>query len=241
MRSSETNISPLPVSNRTRRQQWNKDVFRHLREASVFILGTGDLVHNRYMANYTEDRNRCNWANGSELMARYHDEEWGVPQFDDQKLFEYLVLETMQAGLSWSTVLNKREHFRRAFLEFDFNKLSELPDEQVGVWMEDPSIIRNTAKLRAVIKNAKAFVRIQAEFGTFAKYQWSFVNGKPVDGGWLSDADLPATTELSNNFARDLKKRGFSFIGPTTCYAHMQATGMVNDHVISCWRNGNPP
>jgi DNA-3-methyladenine glycosylase I len=172
-------------------------------------------------------------------MARYHDEEWGTPLHDDAKLFEFLLLETMQAGLSWSTVLNRREHFRRAFSEFDVLHLSGLGQEQIDLWMTDPLLIRNLAKLKAVIANAKAFRRIQQEFGSFDSYQWAFVDGKPIVGGWEEPAELPATTELSEKFCKDLKRRGFTFIGPTTSYAHMQATGMVNDHVKTCWKHAS--
>jgi DNA-3-methyladenine glycosylase I len=170
-------------------------------------------------------------------MARYHDEEWGTPVHDDVKLFEFLLLETMQAGLSWSTILNRRENFRRAFRNFDVILLSELGSDQVEEWMQDTTLIRNAAKLRAVITNAKAFIRIQSEFGTFDKYQWNFVDGSPLVGRWESEQDLPASTEPAVKFSKDLKRRGFAFIGPTTCYAHMQATGMVNDHVQNCWRS----
>jgi DNA-3-methyladenine glycosylase I len=188
------------------------------------------------MTGTETDRNRCRWANGSELMARYHDEEWGDPLHDDVKLFEFLLLETMQAGLSWSTVLNRREDFRRAFLSFDVHALSELGPSKIDDWMTDQTIIRNGAKLRAVITNARAFLRIQSEYGSFDKYQWEFVNGAPLIGGWERESDLPASTDLAVRFSKDLKRRGFSFIGPTTCYAHMQATGMVNDHVATCWK-----
>jgi DNA-3-methyladenine glycosylase I len=187
--------------------------------------------------SYCDDgKIRCNWATGSELMAQYHDEEWGVPLHDDARLFEYLTLETMQAGLSWSTILNRREAFRRAFFDFDLDLLASKGQDQVELWMEDTGIIRNQAKLKAIITNAAAFQKIQSEFGSFAGYQWRFVDGVPLVGGWAKDSELPAVTELSHNFAKDLKRRGFAFIGPTTCYAHMQATGMVDDHLATCWR-----
>jgi len=169
-------------------------------------------------------------------MARYHDEEWGDPIHDDTKLFEFLTLETMQAGLSWATVLARREGFRTAFFDFDLDILSTREPGQIDIWMTDPSIIRNVAKLKAVITNAQAFRRIQAEFESFDTYQWDFVNGQPIVGGWSSVAELPSLTDLALRFSKDLKRRGFTFIGPTTCYAHMQATGMVNDHVLGCWK-----
>ena len=184
---------------------------------------------------------RCSWANGSVLMAKYHDEEWGEPLHDDIKLFEFLILETMQAGLSWSTILKRREDFRRAFKMFDVAALAQCAPEQVEEWMKDETIIRNLAKLRAIITNAKAFMRIQLEFGTFDAYQWQFVGGEPLIGKWETENDLPAATDLASKFSKDLKKRGFAFIGPTTCYAHMQATGMVNDHVKRCWKSVHAP
>jgi DNA-3-methyladenine glycosylase I len=169
------------------------------------------------MTTFDPERERCVWATGTELMSRYHDEEWGHPLHDDSRLFEYLVLETMQAGLSWATILRRREEFRRAFFEFDLDVLSSRSSDQVDIWMEDTGVIRNRAKLKAIITNAIAFKNVQEEFGSFDTYQWSFVDGAPIVGGWATEADIPATTDLSMKFSTDLKRRGFSFIGATTC------------------------
>jgi DNA-3-methyladenine glycosylase I len=190
------------------------------------------------MSNVPNSVSRCGWANSSDIMAKYHDEEWGVPIHNDQKLFEYLILETMQAGLSWSIILKRREEFRRVFFDFDVEILSKIESQEIKTWMTNPGIIRNQAKLNAVVTNAKAFLRIQSEFGSFDNYQWSFVGGRPIVGGWVIESEIPGTTDLSIQFSKDLKRRGFAFIGPTTCYAHMQATGLVDDHIQSCWRQG---
>ena len=179
---------------------------------------------------------RCKWCVGIPIYEQYHDEEWGVPVFEDQKLFEFLILETFQAGLSWITVLKKRESFRRAFDDFDYKKVALYSEEKVQELLQDVGIIRNQLKIRAAISNALAFMEIQNEFGSFSKYIWQFVDGKPIINNIKSVSDIQATTPLSDAISKDLKKRGFKFVGSTVIYAHMQATGMVNDHVQDCWK-----
>ena len=180
---------------------------------------------------------RCSWVNvDNELMLEYHDREWGVPAHDDRKHFEFLVLEAAQAGLSWSIVLNKREGYRRAFSQFDPKKVARYSEAKIEKLTADASIIRNRLKIAAAVKNARAFLKVQEEFGSFDKYSWQFVNGRPRQNRWRSLRELPATTAESEAFSRDLKGRGFTFVGSTVIYAHMQAVGMVNDHFIDCFR-----
>jgi DNA-3-methyladenine glycosylase I len=179
--------------------------------------------------------NRCAWAQKNEIMAKYHDEEWGQPLHDDQKLFEFLILEGMQAGLSWQTILNKREEFRKAYADFDVEKVASYDQEKVEELMQNSGIIRNRLKIEASIGNAKHFLELVAEFGSFDKYIWSFVNYQPIVNQWKSITELPARTELSDQISADLKRRGFKFVGTTIVYAHMQATGMVNDHLVDCF------
>ncbi len=186
------------------------------------------------MANRNMD-NRCAWAQKNELMAKYHDEEWGKPLHDNQKLFEFLIMEGMQAGLSWQTILNKREAFRQAYDNFDVEKVSEYDREKVEELMLNSGIIRNRLKIEASITNAKHFIEVVAEFGSFDEYIWSFVNYQPIVNHWMAMNELPARTELSDKISIDLKRRGFKFVGSTIIYAHMQATGMVNDHLVSCF------
>lgn len=169
-------------------------------------------------------------------MIRYHDREWGVPVHDDRRLFEFLILEGAQAGLSWSTVLRKREAYRQAFSRFDPRKVARYSAARMRRLLADPGIIRNRAKIAAAVANARAFLAVQREFGTFDAYVWSFVGGRPVQNAWRRGARLPAATEVSHALSRDLQRRGFRFVGPTICYAFMQATGMVNDHTINCFR-----
>jgi DNA-3-methyladenine glycosylase I len=183
------------------------------------------------------DRTRCAWPAKDPLYVEYHDNEWGVPVYDDDKLFEFLILETFQAGLSWITVLRKRENFRKAFDNFDFIKIVKYDQNKFEELINNAGIIRNKLKIRATISNAQAFINIQKEFGSFSKYIWGFVNHKPISNNWKSMQEIPATTELSDKLSKDLKKRGFKFVGSTVIYAHMQATGMVNDHVMSCFRH----
>jgi DNA-3-methyladenine glycosylase I len=184
-----------------------------------------------------EDKmNRCAWTGANELMMAYHDTEWGVPLHDDQKLFEFLILEGMQAGLSWSTILNKRENFRRAFAEFDVEKVAHFGTREIDRLLQDAGIIRNRLKIEAAINNAQRCIEVQKEIGSFDAYIWGFVNGRPIQNGFKSLQEIPAETLLSDAISKDLKARGFKFVGSTIIYAHMQATGMVNDHTIDCFR-----
>lgn len=181
-------------------------------------------------------KKRCAWVTEDPLYIVYHDTEWGVPVHDDQKLFEFLTLETFQAGLSWLSVLCKRENFRKAFADFDVVEVADFDEERIEMLMSDAGIIRNRAKIHAAVTNAQAFIRAQEEFGSFDRYIWGFVGGKPLVNGHESIHELPASTEISDALSRDLKQRGFKFVGSTVVYAHMQATGMVNDHTIDCFR-----
>lgn len=178
---------------------------------------------------------RCKWCVGDALYEKYHDQEWGRPIYDDRKLFEFLLLETFQAGLSWITILRKRENFRKAFDDFDYEKIAAYDQEKVNALLEDAGIIRNRLKIYAAISNAQALIQIRQEFGTFSNYIWKFTGGKPIDNKVKSLSEIKATTSLSDEISKDLKKRGFKFVGSTVVYAHMQATGMVNDHVADCW------
>jgi len=182
------------------------------------------------------NQQRCSWAGHDPLYNDYHDKEWGVPLYDDQKLFEFLTLEAFQAGLSWIMVLRKRENFRIAFDGFDFNIVAPYGEDKVAALLQDKGIIRNNLKIRATINNAQAYLRIREEFGTFSNYIWGFVDSKPIQNEFTKPEELPAKTELSDKISADLKKRGFKFVGSTVIYAHMQATGMVNDHYIHCYR-----
>jgi DNA-3-methyladenine glycosylase I len=177
---------------------------------------------------------RCEWAEVSDLDRKYHDTEWGVPVHSDGELFEYLILEGAQAGLSWSTILKKREGYRLLFDQFDIEKISQYDQEKVEELMLDARIIRNRLKINSTITNAHAFIKVQKEFGSFSDYLWSYVNQTPIKNHWQSMSDVPATTELSDKLSKDLKKRGFKFVGSTICYAFLQATGVVNDHLVSC-------
>ena len=181
--------------------------------------------------------NRCNWAK-DEPNTTYHDKEWGRPQHDDTKLFEFLILEGAQAGLSWTTILKRRDGYRKAFSDFDVLKVSKYTQKRVGKLLQDESIIRNKLKVNSAINNAKQFLKVQSDFGSFDEYLWGFVNHKPIKNKFKKLSDLPAFTEISEKLSKDLKKRGFSFVGPTICYALMQATGMVNDHTIQCFMHG---
>lgn len=180
-------------------------------------------------------KQRCAWCEKDDLYRNYHDSEWGKPVYDDAAIFEFLILETFQAGLSWYTVLAKRENFRKAFDKFDVKKVANYSDTKLQILSEDAGIIRNKLKIKAAVSNAQAFIKVQEEFGTFSKYIWDFVGGKPIDNHPKSLKDVQATTEISDKLSKDLKKRGFKFVGSTVVYAHMQATGMVNDHVEECW------
>ena len=181
-------------------------------------------------------RVRCPWGDGDPLYVSYHDEEWGVPTHDDQKLFEMLILEGAQAGLSWITVLRKRESYRKSFSGFDPRRIARYSAKKVERLLGNDGIIRNRLKVESSIKNARAFVSVQSEFGTFDRYIWGFVDGRPTRNAWARMEDIPAQTKQSDTMSKDLKRRGFSFVGSTICYAFMQATGMVNDHLVGCFR-----
>jgi DNA-3-methyladenine glycosylase I len=184
-----------------------------------------------------ESKIRCAWCEKDDLYRDYHDNEWGNPVYDDDKLFEFLVLETFQAGLSWYTILKKRDNFRKAFDFFDYKKIANYNENKVTALLQDAGIIRNQLKIRGTIANAIAFIKVQEEFGSFSKYIWNFTGGKPIVNHYKTMKDLPATTPLSDAISKDLKKRGFKFfVGSTVVYAHMQATGMVDDHVADCWK-----
>ena len=178
---------------------------------------------------------RCAWCEKDDLYRAYHDNEWGKPVYDDKTFFEFLVLESFQAGLSWYTILNKRENFRKAFDDFNYIKIEKYDDGKVEELMQNAGIIRNRLKILATVNNARRFMEVQKEFGTFSEYIWSFVGGKPIVNQFSELKQVPATTEISDALAKDLKKRGFKFLGSTVVYAHMQATGMVNDHLQECW------
>lgn len=179
---------------------------------------------------------RCTWAGTDPLYCHYHDHEWGVPVHDDQRFFEFILLEGAQAGLSWITVLRKREAYRKAFAEFDSAKVAKFDQAKLAELMENKEIIRNRKKLESAINNARAFLRIQEKFGSFDAYIWRFVDGKPLKNRWKTAVDMPANTPLSDRLSKDLKQHGFSFVGSTICYSFMQATGMVNDHTTDCFR-----
>lgn len=183
-----------------------------------------------------DEKIRCGWCSSSDLYKKYHDEEWGVPVYDDQKLFEFLILETFQAGLSWITILRKRENFQLAFDDFDYKKVALYTEDKIQELLQDAGIIRNQLKIRAAVSNAITFMKVQQEFGSFSKYIWEFTEGKPIQNNRQSLQEVPSATPLSDEISKDLKKRGFKFVGSTVVYAHMQATGMVDDHVVNCWK-----
>jgi DNA-3-methyladenine glycosylase I len=179
---------------------------------------------------------RCPWPTKDELLIKYHDEEWGVPVHDDRKHFEFLVLDAFQAGLSWSTILNKRENFRKAFDDFDPEKIARYSARKIERLVEDAAIVRNRLKILSTISNAKAFLEVQEEFGSFDTFVWQFVDGRPRQNKWKTLKQLPAKTRQSDVMSRALRERGFKFVGSTICYAYMQAAGLVNDHIVSCYR-----
>jgi DNA-3-methyladenine glycosylase I len=184
----------------------------------------------------TKGKKRCEWSSVDDSMIQYHDEEWGVPVHDDRKLFEFLVLEGAQAGLSWLTILKRRDAYRRAFDNFDFSRVAKYNEEKIEVLLKDKGIIRNRLKIESAVTNASALIRVRKEFGSFDKYIWQFVDGKPINNRWKSLKQIPTKTDISDKMSKDLMKRGFKFVGSTICYSHMQATGMVNDHLTSCFR-----
>lgn len=183
-----------------------------------------------------EPLHKCSWCIGDPLYETYHDTEWGVPVYNDDTLFEFLILETFQAGLSWITILRKRENFRKAFDNFDYYKIANYGAAKINTLLQNTVIIRNKLKINATVRNAKAFIKIQEEYGSFSKYIWHFIDGKPIKNSWATNKDVPANTLLSDKISKDLKKKGFKFVGSTVIYAHMQATGMVNDHEVNCFR-----
>ena len=184
----------------------------------------------------TINKYRCKWCVNDPIYVEYHDKEWGVPVYDDQKIFEFLLLETFQAGLSWITILRKRENFRRAFNNFDYKKIANYSDEKLEALKNDSGIIRNKLKIKAAKTNAISFLKVQKEFGTFSKYIWGFVDGKPIQNNFTTMSEMPANSLLSDKISADFKKRGFKFVGSTIIYAHMQAMGMVNDHTTDCFK-----
>lgn len=181
-------------------------------------------------------KQRCPWPGEEPLMVQYHDTEWGVPLHDDKKLFEFIVLDSFQAGLSWLTVIKKREHFRKAFSDFDVNKVAEFDENKIAELLQNKDIIRNRLKIRGTVKNAIAFKKIREEFGSFDDYIWRFTGGKTIINRWEKIEQIPASSKESDAMSKDLKKRGFTFVGTTICYAFMQAAGMVNDHLVNCFR-----
>ena len=184
-------------------------------------------------------KQRCGWCEGDALYERYHDTEWGVPVKDDSLLFEFLVLETFQAGLSWITILRKRENFRKAFDQFNYQKIAKYNQGKIDSLLQDAGIVRNKLKVHATVSNAQAFMKVQEEFGSFSKYIWAFIDGKPIKNKVRNYIETPPTTALSDTISKDLKKRGFKFVGSTVMYAYMQAVGMVNDHEMDCFRYHN--
>tara|TARA_R110000850_G_scaffold190308_2_gene316170 strand:+ start:9389 stop:9958 length:570 start_codon:yes stop_codon:yes gene_type:complete len=184
----------------------------------------------------TKITKRCPWCGTDPLYVAYHDTEWGVPVYDDEVLFEFLILESFQAGLSWITILRKRENFRKAFDDFNYKKIAAYPESKIQELLQNEGIIRNKLKVRAAVSNAAAFIKVQEEYGSFSNYIWDFVDGKPIKNNLKSMSEAPATTPLSDKVSKDLKKRGFKFMGSTVVYAHMQATGMLNDHLVDCFR-----
>lgn len=182
-------------------------------------------------------KKRCEWCeNTFDEYVKYHDEEWGVPVYDDKTQFEFLILEGAQAGLSWSIILKKREGYRKAFADFDVEKVAQFNNAKIQDLLNNPDIVRNNLKIRSAINNARKFIDVQEEFGSFSSYIWSYVEGKPINNQWTSLDEVPAQTKISEKLSKDLKKRGFKFVGSTIIYAHMQAMGLVNDHVTSCYR-----
>lgn len=179
---------------------------------------------------------RCDWCKADPLYIKYHDQEWGVPLHDDQKLFEYLLLETFQSGLSWLTILKKREHFRLAFDDFNWNIIAQYDTNKIELLLQNEGIIRHHLKIKAAVSNAKAFIKVREEFKTFSAYIWRFTEGKTIVNFWKHVSDIPASTPLSHTISKDLKSRGFKFVGPIVVYAHLQATGIVNDHLTTCWK-----
>ena len=183
-----------------------------------------------------DNKHRCDWCTGTEIEKRYHDEEWGVPVHDDRKLFEFLLLDGAQAGLSWLTILNKREGYRSAFDDFDPVKIAGYSDEKISDLLNNPAIVRNRLKVASAIRNARGFLEVQGEFGSYDEFIWQFTDGQTIQNEWRTMQDIPAKTSEAVAMSKELKRRDFNFVGPTICYAFMQAAGMVNDHVVDCFR-----
>jgi DNA-3-methyladenine glycosylase I len=184
------------------------------------------------------DKQRCEWVGKEQIYIDYHDNEWGVPVYDDATLFEFLILEGAQAGLSWVTILKRREGYHQAFAGFDPQKVAKFSEQDIVNLLSNEGIIRNKLKIRSAVNNAQKFLEVQKEFGSFSNYQWNFVGGKPIQNKWAKNNQVPAVTDQAETFSKDLKRRGFTFVGPTIIYAHMQAVGMVNDHTLDCFRYG---
>jgi DNA-3-methyladenine glycosylase I len=184
-----------------------------------------------------KEKTRCDWCKGSEIELDYHDKEWGVPLHDDQRLFEFLILEGAQAGLSWTTILNKRDHYRKVFDQFDPLLVAEYSEKKIQQLLTDPGIVRNRLKVTSAVSNARLFLDVQAEYSSFDRYIWQFTDGRVIQNNWRSQNEIPASTAESDAMSKDLKQRGFRFVGTTICYAYMQATGMVNDHTVDCYRH----
>jgi DNA-3-methyladenine glycosylase I len=209
-----------------------------VRVAANGLVYITDYRHDLIAGNMDKtDSSRCTWCLGSELYRDYHDTEWGLPCRDDHKLFEFVVLEGAQAGLSWITILKKRENYRKAFAGFDVNRVARFNPRSVERLMQNEGIVRNRLKIEATISNARSYLAVQEEFGSFSDYFWGFVDGEPIVNHFRTMTEVPATTPLSDKISKDMKKRGFRFFGSTICYAHMQATGLVNDHLVSCFRH----
>jgi DNA-3-methyladenine glycosylase I len=206
-----------------------------VRRSQLHLLAPRGVLHHNQTAKKMSSRVRCRWAK-SDLMIRYHDDEWGVPLFDDRGLFEFLILEGAQAGLSWETILRKREAYRAAFDGFDAEVIARYDARKIRRLLADPGIVRNRLKVEGAVANARAFLAVQEEFGRFAGYIWQFVGGKPLVNRWTRPDQVPASTAESDAMSKDLKRRGFKFVGSTICYAFMQAVGMVNDHTADCFR-----
>ncbi|MEM0135823.1 MAG: DNA-3-methyladenine glycosylase I [Thermoplasmatales archaeon] len=188
------------------------------------------------MSKTFSERGRCGWSSKDFLMIEYHDREWGVPAHDDTVLFEFLILEGAQAGLNWLTILQRREDYRRAFDSFDFGKVAKYNEQKISSLLHNEKIIKNRLKIESAVTNARAFLNVRREFGTFDRYIWQFVDGNPIKNSWASLDMIPSHTDISDKMSKDLVKRGFKFVGPTICYSYMQAVGMVNDHLVSCFR-----
>lgn len=205
--------------------------------ATDFIQATlENLTSEKLMSNVSTGKQRCGWSSSEQLLTKYHDTEWGVPIHDDRKMFEFLVLEGAQAGLSWVTILKRRTAYKKAFDNFDYNKVARYDKNRIDELVQNETIIRNRLKIESAVTNARALISVRKEFGTFEKYLWQFVEGEPIKNQWKTLKSVPSKTDISDLMSKDLMMRGFKFVGSTICYAHMQAAGLVNDHLVSCFR-----